>query len=126
MRRGLIPGAAVLVTLWGGVFFAQKTPHHVFDVTARRHAFEPARLEVHVGDLVKITLHAEDIPHSFVVDEYRIAKKAVPGKSVTFEFLADRVGRFVFYCNLTVDDDCRHMRGELVVAPDTAMVSGKG
>jgi plastocyanin len=46
----------------------QQTPHHEFSVSARRHAFDPARLEVHLGDLVKVTLRSEDIPHSFVVD----------------------------------------------------------
>jgi heme/copper-type cytochrome/quinol oxidase subunit 2 len=36
---------------------------------------------------------------------------------VTFEFRADRAGTFPFYCNLTIDDGCREMRGELVVTP---------
>jgi heme/copper-type cytochrome/quinol oxidase subunit 2 len=36
---------------------------------------------------------------------------------VTFEFRADKTGAFTFYCNLTVEDGCRQMRGELVVTP---------
>jgi heme/copper-type cytochrome/quinol oxidase subunit 2 len=51
------------------------------------------------------------------LDEYRIAKRAAPGNPVTFEFRADRAGTFPFYCNLTIDDGCREMRGELVVTP---------
>jgi cytochrome c oxidase subunit 2 len=84
-------------------------------VTARRYAFNPARIEVNQGDIVKITLIAEDVPHSFTIDEYRISKRASPGRSVTFEFCADKRGRFVFYCNLTADEHCREMRGELFV-----------
>lgn len=76
---------------------------------------EPARLEVEEGDIVRITLIAGDIPHSFTVDTYRIAKRGEPGKPVTFEFLADRAGTFRFYCNLMIDDGCRKMAGELVV-----------
>lgn len=93
----------------------QNTPHHHFDVTARRYEFLPSRLEVHAGDLVRIILRSEDIPHSFVLDAYRIAKKAAGGGSVTFEFIADRPGEFPFYCNLHNEDGCRNMKGTLVV-----------
>ena len=65
-------------------------------VHARRYAFEPARLEVHQGDLVRITLRTEDIPHSLVVDALRIARKATPDRSVTFELLADRAGVYPY------------------------------
>jgi plastocyanin len=94
----------------------QKTPHHEFDVGARRYEFLPSRLEVHAGDLVRITVRSQDIPHSFVVDAYRIAKRAAGGGSVTFEFLADQPGEFPFYCNLRNEEGCRNMRGTLVVA----------
>jgi len=97
--------------------FGQQTPHHEFSVSARRHAFDPARLEVHLGDLVKVTLRSEDIPHSFVVDTYRISKRVGAGGTVTFEFLADRAGTFPFYCSLTIEDGCREMKGQLVVLP---------
>jgi heme/copper-type cytochrome/quinol oxidase subunit 2 len=109
LAAGLLDGAAVAV---------QQTPHHEFSVTARRYSFEPASLIVHQGDIVRITLHAEDIPHSFAIDAYRIAKKALPGRAVTFEFFADRPGTFTFYCNLTSDERCREMHGQLVVQPE--------
>ena len=83
------------------------------------YSFEPATLVVHQGDIVRITLHAEDIAHSFVIDSYRIAKKALPGLAVTFEFLADRPGTFTFYCSLTSDERCREMHGQFVVETET-------
>lgn len=86
-----------------------------FTVSARKYAFQPTVIEVHQDDLVKITFETLDIPHSFTVDEYRISKRAAPGQTVTFEFRADRPGRFPIYCNLKIDDGCRQMRGELLV-----------
>lgn len=86
-------------------------------VTARKFAFEPSTIEVNEGDLVRVTLRAEDIAHSLTIDDYRIAKRASPGRPVTFEFQADRAGRFGFYCNLQIDEGCRGMRGTLVVHP---------
>jgi heme/copper-type cytochrome/quinol oxidase subunit 2 len=88
-------------------------------VTARRYTFSPDRIEVEKGDLVKITLQTEDIPHSFTIDAYRIAKRAAPDQPVTFEFQADKQGVFPFYCNLTAEPGCRQMQGQLVVRPKT-------
>ena len=86
-----------------------------FAVSARKYTFSPPRIEVQQDDLVKITLTTEDIPHSFTIDKYRIAKRVGPGQTVVFEFRADQPGTFPFYCNLTIDERCREMRGELVV-----------
>jgi heme/copper-type cytochrome/quinol oxidase subunit 2 len=86
-----------------------------FTITARRTGFSPAKIEVNRGDLVKITLMAEDIPHSFTIDSYRVSKRAAPGQNVTIELHADTLGTHTFYCSLSSEDCCRNMRGELVV-----------
>ena len=87
-----------------------------FAVEGNQFAFSPASIEVQRDDLVKIRFSARDMAHSFTVDHpYRIAKRASAGQSVVFEFRADQAGRFRFYCNLSVDERCRHMQGELVV-----------
>jgi len=82
---------------------------------AKKFAFTPARIEVFEGDAVQMTLVAADIPHSFTIDAYKIAKRAEPGKPVTFEFLCDKPGTYRFYCNLSIDDGCKRMAGELIV-----------
>jgi heme/copper-type cytochrome/quinol oxidase subunit 2 len=87
-----------------------------FHVSAGNYRFDPPRLEVHQNDIVKIVLEATDMPHSFTIDAYRIAKRANAGQTVVFEFRADRAGRFPFYCNLSLDDRCGQMKGELIVA----------
>jgi cytochrome c oxidase subunit 2 len=85
-------------------------------VLARKNGFSPARVEVHQNDLVKVTFSAEDAPHSFNIDEYRIAKRARPGHPAVFEFRADRAGTFSYYCNLSTTTGAHDdMRGELVV-----------
>jgi len=88
-----------------------------FSVLARRYRFEPSRIEVLQDDLVTVNLRTEDIAHSFTIDDYRIAKRVGPARPVTFEFRADKVGTFPYYCTLQTEDGCRQMRGELVVKP---------
>ena len=85
-------------------------------MSARRYAFTPTRIEVDQDDLVKIEFTAEDIPHSFTVDEYRIAKRANAGQTVTFEFRADKPGTFRYYCNLAMTTAAEDAGG-LVVRP---------
>jgi hypothetical protein len=34
------------------------------------------------------------------------------------ELLADRAGVYPYYCNLTLEDGCRSMVGQLVVLPE--------
>ena len=93
----------------------EKDNHREVAVAAKSNGFTPARLEVHQNDLIKVTFTAEDAPHSFNIDEYRIAKRARPGHPAVFEFRADRPGKFPFYCNLSAAGDPHNMRGELVV-----------
>jgi len=85
-------------------------------VTGDQFVFTPSQIEVQKDDLVQITFTAKDVAHSFTIDvPYRISKRASPGHAVVFEFRADEAGRFRFYCNLTQDERCKKMTGELVV-----------
>jgi heme/copper-type cytochrome/quinol oxidase subunit 2 len=86
-------------------------------LVARDHQFIPSRIEVTQDDLVRITFTSEKRPTSFAVDAYRILKRAGADKTIVFEFRADQVGSFPFYCSLTSDAGCKDMTGTLVVAP---------
>ena len=102
-----------------------------FSVSAHKYSYKvegsgTPEIRVQEGDIVRITFSADDIPHSFTIvddDHYRIMRRAEPGKPVTFEFLADKAGRFTFQCTLRTDDRCRELvrlarrRGEEVESP---------
>ena len=93
----------------------QRPERRKFRVVASDYRFSPNQLRVAQGDIVKIRFRAEDIAHSFAVDDYRIAKRAGAGRTIEFEFRATRAGRFPFYCNLALDERCNEMHGELIV-----------
>jgi cytochrome c oxidase subunit II len=94
---------------------SQERPPQEITIKGDHFAFSPAEIVVHRDDLVKITFTAVDMPHSFTLDGFRIAKRAAAGQTVTFEFRADRPGSHDYYCNLSHDDRCRQMKGRLVV-----------
>ena len=112
-----VGGAAVVTAPAVGRLLAQEAPNRrEFTILAKDFHYSPTRIEVTQDDLVKLTVRSEDIAHSFTIDEYRISKRAEPGKPVSFEFRADRAGEFAIYCNLTIDERCaRDMKGRLVV-----------
>lgn len=94
---------------------AQGPQSREIEIRGDQFAFTPSQIEIQKDDLVKITFTAVDMPHSFTLDGYRIAKRAAAGQSVVFEFRADRPGEHPFYCNLAQDERCRNMKGKLVV-----------
>lgn len=115
---GVLVLAAVVTT--AGVLAQTKRD---IGVTAVKHQFKvtgSTRAEITVAqdDLVRITLSSEDVPHSFTLPDYRIQKRVEPGRDVTFEFRAEKPGRFEFYCSMTADS-CRErgMVGVLIVSP---------
>ncbi|MCC7009320.1 MAG: cupredoxin domain-containing protein [Acidobacteria bacterium] len=126
-RRTFAATAFALAAVCGAAIGLTAQARRDFNVTARNYAFEVGgssapEIRVSQNDLVHITFTAEDIPHSFTIEDhgdshYRIMRRAEPGKPVSFDFRADTAGRFRFYCSLSIDDRCKSMQGTLVVQP---------
>ena len=117
-RKAVSVVACAGVALGAAIWVRASAPQgqvREFSVDGRSYAFSPNRLEVQKDDLVKISFSAHEMAHSFTIDEYRIAKRAGAGQSVTFEFRADRPGEFTYYCNMRQDERCSEMRGRLIV-----------
>jgi heme/copper-type cytochrome/quinol oxidase subunit 2 len=109
-------GTIVLVMSVADHFRPQDFPRErEWTVVGQTCAFTPARLEATRNDIVRITFVAADRPYSFVIDEYRIAKRATPGHPAQIQFAAFQVGTFHFYSDLA-DNGCSNMRGTLVVS----------
>src|SRR4029077_18997355 len=77
----------------------EPTAFRSFDITASRFQYEPARLEVSEGDLVRLTLRSTDTTHGFGIKELKV-EAVIPrgGEPVTVEFVADQPGTFEFFC----------------------------
>lgn len=53
------------------------------------------------GERIKIIMTAVDMMHNFYIDELNVKSDTVKsGETTTFEFVAERVGTFEFYCNV--------------------------
>lgn len=97
----------------------------VIDVLARRFSWEPAEIQVTVGERVRLVLRTADGLHGIELKKFKINKEIPRGnKAVTVEFTASEAGTFPFLCSEYCGDGHDDMKGTLVVvARDAAPAS---
>jgi len=107
--------ALPLVTLAAGAVLAAPEPR-VIEVTARRFAFDPAEIQVEIGEPVRLQVHSEDGLHGLAIKKLKI-NKDIPrgGEVVTINFTAKEAGRFPIMCSEYCGEDHDKMQGMLVV-----------
>jgi cytochrome c oxidase subunit 2 len=91
----------------------------VFEIVAKRFAFEPATIEVIEGDRVRLVVRSADGPHGVEIKKFKVKKavpRAKPGDSpVTIEFVASEAGSFPILCSEYCGNGHEDMTGTLVV-----------
>jgi cytochrome c oxidase subunit 2 len=87
-----------------------------FVVVAERFKFTPNRLEVNLGDHVKVTVRSADGTHGFAIKKLKV-DATVPkgGAPVVVEFDATQPGTFPISCSEYCGRGHSQMKGELVV-----------
>ena len=79
-------------------------------------------IEVSKGDQVVLKLRSADVTHGFNLKAYGIyvAKGIQPGKTIFVSFKADKVGTFIFTCNVFCGDIHHQMEGKLIVRDESS------
>ncbi|MDH4063261.1 MAG: cupredoxin domain-containing protein [Acidobacteriota bacterium] len=92
----------------------------VIEVAARRFAFEPARIEVALGDTVRLVVRSEDGVHGVAIKKFKVDRR-IPrgGEPVTIEFVATEAGTFPILCSEFCGKGHDTMVGALVVSVPT-------
>ena len=94
----------------------QASEPRVIEVVAKRFTWEPAEIQVTVGERVRLVLRTADGLHGIELKKFKIAKEIPRGNTpVTVEFTADEAGRFPFLCSEYCGDGHDDMKGMLVV-----------
>ena len=94
--------------------------------TATRSHFTPDIMRVKEGDTVILHMtnieQTKDATHGFAIADYNIQASLDPGETASFEFVADKVGAFNFYCTEFCSALHLEMAGWLLVEPSSAAV----
>ena len=86
------------------------------EITARRFVFEPAEIEVRVGEPVRLVVRSADGVHGLEIKKMKV-QKLVPrgGEPVVIDLTPKEAGRFPILCSEYCGDAHDDMRGTLVV-----------
>lgn len=104
---------------------AAQQPREI-EVVASRFAFEPAEIEVAVGESVRLLVHSVDVEHGFAIPSLGIGQTIPPdGTPVAIEFVAGEVGRHRIMCSSFCGAGHGRMGGTLsIVASADAAPTG--
>jgi cytochrome c oxidase subunit 2 len=119
----LLLGAAGASTV--GV--AGQAPPRDIGVVARRFAFEPARIEVALGERVRLLVVSADGVHGIEIKQFRVNREIPRGtRPVAIEFTASQAGEFPILCSEYCGDGHSDMTGQLVVVARAEPLEGRG
>ena len=85
------------------------------EIVAKRYAFEPAVVEVTLGEPVRLVVKSVDVLHGFAVKKLKIDKDVPAGGDVKIDFVAKEAGEFPIICSVTCGDGHSTMTGTLKV-----------
>lgn len=94
---------------------ASKSNTVEFNVTAKQFSFEPNPIRVKLGDRVRLNITSIDVTHGFSLPDFGISEVLEPGKTTSVEFIANKKGRFAFYCSIVCGAGHTGMRGNIIV-----------
>lgn len=93
-----------------------QTPKTVeIDVVAEQFKFSPNPIRVKYGDRVVLNITSNDVTHGFALPDFNINEVLNPGQTVRVEFIANKKGRFGFYCSVPCGAGHVGMRGNVIV-----------
>jgi cytochrome c oxidase subunit II len=115
-RNTLAASAIAVAVLLSAGFAAPPAERRTIEIVARRFAFEPAQIEVAVGEPVRLLVRSADGVHGLEIKKLKI-NKTVPrgGEAVVIDFTAKEAGQFPILCSEYCGDDHDSMKGVLVV-----------
>jgi cytochrome c oxidase subunit 2 len=116
MRTTIIQATAVLVATFAIALVQRpyaatvRLPAHEVSMAARKFEFEPAALVVSAGEVVRLTIHSDDVVHGFAIPQMHIDVR-IPegGEAVTIEFVAPAPGQYDIICSKF----CGHGHGDM-------------
>lgn len=116
--RSTLTLVALLLGLAPPTAAADAGSPRVVEITARRFAFEPARIDVPLGTRVQLKLRSADVDHGLTIKAYKV-KLLAPrgGEWVTAEFTASQAGTFPISCSEYCGTGHGRMKAQLVVTP---------
>ena len=115
----ILIGALASAALVAPLIARQQTEPRIIEITAKRHTFEPAVVEVVLGEPVRFVVKSTDVLHGFAIKKFKIDKDVPAGGDVKIDFVAKEAGEFPIICSVTCGEGHATMTGMLKVVVKT-------
>jgi len=106
---------AVLIAVFPFPVTAASPASRTIQISASSYAYDPATIEVNLGDQVTIELSSADVVHGIHIDGYDFEMASEPGQTTRATFVANQSGVFSIRCSVTCGDLHPFMMGKLYV-----------
>ena len=77
-----------------------KDGQRVIQIDARQFQFDPDRIVVKKGEIVKLEITSQDVTHGIKIEGYNINRTLKPSQTEIITFIADKQGQFRFQCSV--------------------------
>lgn len=101
----LVPAAARL-----------QQPERVIQVRARRFVFDPQKIQLARGVPVTFEFTSLDVPMGFGLPDFNVRSDIMPGAVTRLTFTPDKVGEFLFHCDVFCGSGHETMEGTIIVS----------
>jgi len=119
---GVLATGIIIVGALAGAWLISQFPEtptagerREFKITAKQWEFNPSRIEVNKGEVIRLNITSMDVTHGFAIPAFGVDVRLDPGKSVIVEFVASKTGDFPFFCTIFCGEGHSDMIGTLVV-----------
>ena len=114
-RRAFLASAIASALASVAAFTIAAPRERVIKMVAKKWDFVPGVVKAAKGETIVLKLTAPEVPMGFNLPDFNVRADIVPGKVATVRFTPDKVGKFIFLCDVFCGDGHETMNGQLVV-----------
>ncbi len=69
-----------------------------FHILAQNNAFSPNQISANLGQIITLTVSAQDRPYDIFFPDFNVYKEILPGQSGIIQFQPNQFGKYLFTC----------------------------
>ena len=90
-------------------------PVRKVSITARKWSFEPEEIEAKQGEILVLTITAQDVKHGFAIDDIDLDVELPPLQPIEVKLYAEKQGVVSFSCSRFCGAGHFFMNGEIII-----------
>src|SRR5258708_4817075 len=115
-RRRLLTGlAATALAGLAGIAVRAQPSEKVIPIRAHKFTYDPDEITLKLNQPVVLEFTSSDVPMGFNAPDFGIRATIIPGQASRLRFVPNKVGSFVFHCDIFCGDGHEDMDGTIHV-----------